>query len=109
MPLSVHSLELVDATVRLSSDSGSSADSSAADQARWTQSHASLRVAGAEILYVHLPAEKDAPELMRARLRALDQGRQQFRKRVRKQPKPKPVERFTPLTSDRVVEAHDDV
>ena len=45
----------------------------------------------------------------RARIRALDQGRQQFRKRVRKQPKPKPVERFTPLTSDRVVEAHDDV
>ena len=56
---------------------------------------------------MHLPADADAPELMRARMRALDQGRRQFRTRVRKQPKPKPVERFTPLVSDRVVEAHE--
>ena len=66
-------------------------------------------MAGDKILYVHLPAEADAPELLRARLRALDQGRQQFRKRVTKQPKPKPAERFTPIVSEQVVEAHEDV
>ena len=74
-----------------------------------SKQHDSLRIAGADILYVHLPADADAPELLRSRLRALDQGRKQFRKRVVKQPKPKPVERFTPLVSDRVVEAHPDV
>ena len=68
-----------------------------------------LRVASSEILYVHVPAEADAPELMRARLRALNQGRRQFRQRVRKEPKPKPIERFAPIVSDRVIEAHEDV
>ena len=68
-----------------------------------------MRLAGSDIMYVHLPEEADTPELLRARLRAIEQGRKQFRKRVPKQPKPKPVERFTPLTSDRVVEAHDEV
>ena len=71
--------------------------------------NATLRVAGSEILYVHLPAAADTPELLRARLRALDQGRMQFRKRLRKQPKPKPIERFQPIEVDRVVEAHDDI
>ena len=64
---------------------------------------------GADILYVHLPANANAPELLRARLRALDQGRLQFRQRVKKQPKPKPIERLEPIVSDRVVEAHEDV
>lgn len=62
-------------------------------------------MAGTEILYVHLPAEANAPELMRGRLRALDQGRRSYSKRVAKQPKPKPVERFTPIVSDRVIDA----
>ena len=70
---------------------------------------ATLHVAGTDILYVHLPSEADATELLRSRLRALDQGRTQFRRRVRKQPKPKPVERFMPIVSDRVVDAHEEV
>ena len=67
-----------------------------------------LHVASADAIYVHLPADANAPELMRARLRAIDQG-SRFRKRVMKQPKAKPVERFTPIVSDRVVEAHEEV
>ena len=73
-----------------------------------TSHHDLLRIAGEDILYVHLPAEADAPELMRARLRALDQGRKQFSKRVRKEPKPKPIERFQPIVSDKVVDAYED-
>ena len=58
---------------------------------------------------MHLPDDADAPELLRSRLRAIDQGRTQFRKRVTKQPKPKPVERFAPLVSEHVTEAHEEV
>ena len=61
------------------------------------------------VLMAGVPYNADTPELLRARLRALDQGRMQFRKRLRKQPKPKPIERFQPIEVDRVVEAHDDI
>lgn len=63
---------------------------------------ASVRIDGATIRCVHLPGGIDAPELMRGRLRSIDQGRKQFRKRVRKQPKPKPAERHEPLVSANV-------
>ena len=81
----------------------------AAADPRTPPSHASLRIASADVLYVHLPAELDTIEMMKARLRALDQGRRQFRKRVVKKPKPKPIERFTPIVSDRVVDAFESV
>jgi hypothetical protein len=97
--LDLPSLELADATVRPPSPERS---------ARVGARHATMRIASTDILYVHLPGASDASELLRARLRALDQGRQ-FRKRVLKQPKPKPVERFTPIEVDRVVEAHDEI
>ena len=96
-------LELSDAILR------PPPSSTIGDAPQWTQRQDSIRVAGAEILYVHLPDDADAPELLRSRLRAIDQGRTQFRKRVTKQPKPKPVERFAPLVSEHVTEAHEEV
>lgn len=56
-------------------------------------------------MYVQLPGDADAPELMRARLRAIDQGRMQFRERIKKKVQPKPVERLAPLVSQHVTEA----
>lgn len=96
----MRSLELCDATRQ------QTADATRDDRA---PRHERLRVAGEDILYVHLPAEADTPELLRARMRAIDQGRRQFSKRVRKEPKPKPVERHAPIVSDKVVDAYEDV
>ena len=69
-----------------------------------SQQHASLRLAGADVQYVHLPEDADAPELLQSRLRAIDQGRTQFRQRVRKAVVPLPAERHTPLISGHVTE-----
>ena len=73
-----------------------------------TEQHDTLRIAGAAIMYVQLPGGADAPELMRSRLRAIDQGRTQFRQRVRKAVPPKPTERLAPLVSSNVTEAAPD-
>ena len=66
--------------------------------------HPSLRVYGHSIRSVHLPGDVDAPELMLSRLRAIDRGRNTFRKRIKKKPQPRP-ERLPPLVSGKVTEA----
>ena len=67
--------------------------------------HAELRIHGPSIRYVRLPEGTDTKELFKARLQAMERGRKFGAKRVKKVPQPKPMERFTPLVSDRVTEA----
>ena len=69
------------------------------------QYHTTLQIRGAEIRYVHLPGAVDAPELMKARLRAIDQGRQMFSRRVRKAPRERPPpEQLAPIVSSQLTE-----
>ena len=71
-----------------------------------TAQHANLHVRSANISNVHLPADADAPELMISRLRAIDRGRNEFRKRVKREPKPLPApERRAPIVSANLTEA----
>lgn len=50
---------------------------------------ATLQILGTAIHCVHLPGALDAPEMMRGRLRAIDQGRRSFRRRFKKAPPPR--------------------
>lgn len=79
----------------------SASDSTSAN----SQHHDRLSVAGTDIMYVELPADADTPELMRSRLRAIDQGRNQFRQRVKKKVPVKPIEKLAPLVSGNITEA----
>eukprot|EP00325_Prymnesiales_sp_UTEX-LB-985_P020570 CAMPEP_0174735262 /NCGR_PEP_ID=MMETSP1094-20130205/64655_1 /TAXON_ID=156173 /ORGANISM="Chrysochromulina brevifilum, Strain UTEX LB 985" /LENGTH=97 /DNA_ID=CAMNT_0015938201 /DNA_START=17 /DNA_END=310 /DNA_ORIENTATION=- len=60
----------------------------------------STHIEGTSIRCVHLPGTINAPELLRARLRSIDQGRKQFRKRIKKVPRMRPPpDRLAPIVS----------
>lgn len=69
----------------------------------------SVRIRGADILFVHMPQETDATELLKARMRAIDHGKTFFRKRVKKKVVPQPAEPLAPIVSESVTEVHEDL
>ena len=59
-----------------------------------------------EIMYMHVPPEVNALQVVRARLQTMAQGRKQFHKHLKKKRSTaKPLERLEPLVSGRVTEA----
>ena len=90
--LSIGSVELSEATIQMP------------QRVPTMQRHSNLQLSGKCIMYVRLPGDTDAPELMRSRMRAIDKGRTQFTQRVRKTVQPKP-QGLAPLVSERVTEA----
>ena len=77
-------------------------------QARHQVGQQIVSIRGEDFMFVHLPESADPAELLKSRIRAIDHGRTQFTRRVRKKPQPKPVEKLAPIVSERITEAHDD-
>lgn len=83
------------------------ATSSTHDRSTSSNSDDWVHISGSDVFFVHMPQGTDSFELLQARMRAIDQGRTQFRRRVKKKVVPKPTERLAPLVSERITEAHD--